>query len=143
MMINYWMPIGCKHGSIDRSAQSRVRALPVPTTMPFLCRLAPALRRFPPAGRASMSSLRRQPEPQQPPHHPLSSSEATPLVLPEGTPLSDDAASPQVAARPPPAPKTERPRPRIRSTRAALTIVSSLSPLCSDENHAMPKSPFR
>ncbi|KAF7784516.1 hypothetical protein Agabi119p4_681 [Agaricus bisporus var. burnettii] len=72
-----------------------------------------------------MSSLRSQPPPQQSGHHPLSSSEATPLVLPAGTQLSNDAASPQVAARPPPVPKAERPRPKIRSKKAALTITSA------------------
>lgn len=78
--------------------------------------------------RAMMSALR---SPQQPhvPRSPSPLPETTPVVLPEG--LSNDAASPQVAARPPPAPKAEKPRPRIRSTKAALTIVSvdSLHPL--------------
>jgi len=40
-----------------------------------------------------------------------------PLVIPS------DAASPQMAARPPPAPRPERSRPKIRSTRAALSIT--------------------
>lgn len=82
--------------------------------------------------RAMMSALRSPPPQQQQPqrrHVPTSPSplpETTPVVLPEGTTLSNDAASPQVAARPPPAPKAEKPRPRIRSTKAALTIVSAL-----------------
>ncbi|KAJ3576270.1 hypothetical protein NP233_g538 [Leucocoprinus birnbaumii] len=72
-----------------------------------------------------MMSALRPPQHQQR-HAPPSPSplpEATPVVTPEGTQLSNDAASPQVAARPPPAPKAEKPRPRIRSTKAALTIT--------------------
>lgn len=45
-----------------------------------------------------------------------SSGGATPKML-------ADAAAPQVAARPPPAPKVEKPRPKIRSTKAALSIA--------------------
>ncbi|KAL7285969.1 hypothetical protein PYCCODRAFT_1432138 [Trametes coccinea BRFM310] len=37
--------------------------------------------------------------------------------------LSPDAASPQVAARPPPLPKAERPRPQIRATKAAISLT--------------------
>ncbi|PIL29972.1 hypothetical protein GSI_07883 [Ganoderma sinense ZZ0214-1] len=37
--------------------------------------------------------------------------------------LSPNAASPQVAARPPPAPKAERRRPTIRATKAAITVT--------------------
>ncbi|TFL06244.1 hypothetical protein BDV98DRAFT_559075 [Pterulicium gracile] len=37
--------------------------------------------------------------------------------------LSPDAASPQTVAAPPPAPKPERARPRIRSTRTIVTIT--------------------
>ncbi|KAF5355752.1 hypothetical protein D9756_003967 [Leucocoprinus leucothites] len=75
--------------------------------------------------RAMMSAL-RPPQHTQQHHVPRSPSplpETTPVVTPEGTQLSNDAASPQVAARPPPAPKAETPRPRIRSTKAALTIT--------------------
>lgn len=85
--------------------------------------------------RAMMSALRSptpHEQPQQQRHHapasPQPPQDATPAVLPEGTQLSNDAASPQVAARPPPAPKAEKPRPKIRSTKAALTIVSALDP---------------
>ncbi|KAF4623271.1 hypothetical protein D9613_002005 [Agrocybe pediades] len=37
--------------------------------------------------------------------------------------MSPDAAAPQTAAPPPPAPKAEKPRPKLRSTKAALTIT--------------------
>ncbi|TBU21888.1 hypothetical protein BD311DRAFT_677288 [Dichomitus squalens] len=37
--------------------------------------------------------------------------------------LSPHAASPQMAARPPPAPKAERPRPKIRARQAAITLT--------------------
>ncbi|RPD59491.1 hypothetical protein L227DRAFT_576310 [Lentinus tigrinus ALCF2SS1-6] len=50
------------------------------------------------------------------------------VVVPSSKPpsakdLSPNAASPQVAARPPPAPKAERPRPKIRATKAAITLT--------------------
>lgn len=55
-----------------------------------------------------------------------------PVVIPaqtSGEPsaksLSADAASPQIAARPPPAPKVERRRPTIKSTKAAISLVCS------------------
>ncbi|KDQ54929.1 hypothetical protein JAAARDRAFT_38043 [Jaapia argillacea MUCL 33604] len=56
-------------------------------------------------------------------------SESQPLVIPSTRTvpppagLSSDAASPQIAARPPPAPKVEKPRPKIKATKAALTIT--------------------
>ena len=53
---------------------------------------------------------------------------ALPPPAPQTTRWSNDAASPRVAARPPPAPKIEIQRPRIRPTKAALKIVSFLSP---------------
>ncbi|KAF9229722.1 hypothetical protein BS17DRAFT_36308 [Gyrodon lividus] len=49
--------------------------------------------------------------------------DSPPVVVPTGEAVSADAASPQVAARPPPVPKAQRPRPTIRSTKAALTVV--------------------
>ncbi|KAF9015393.1 hypothetical protein BDQ17DRAFT_1340992 [Cyathus striatus] len=58
-----------------------------------------------------------------PDHSPLLPHQSPPLVVPSPTELSSDAAAPQTAARPPPAPKAERPRPKIRSTKAALTIA--------------------
>ncbi|KAI0668734.1 hypothetical protein C8Q78DRAFT_1045745 [Trametes maxima] len=57
-------------------------------------------------------------------------SEAPPVVAPSSSKkpptarnLSPDAASPQVAARPPPVPKAERPRPKIRAAKAAITLT--------------------
>lgn len=53
-----------------------------------------------------------------------------PVVIPEKPAnqpeLSADAASPQIAARPPKPPKAERPKPRLRAQKAALTLASSL-----------------
>lgn len=46
-----------------------------------------------------------------------------PLVIPSTPSLSADASAPQTAAAPPNAPKLERPRPKIRATKAALTIT--------------------
>ncbi|KAK2461739.1 hypothetical protein APHAL10511_006202 [Amanita phalloides] len=54
-------------------------------------------------------------------HPPLADS--PPVVIPATPSLSSDAAAPQTAARPPAAPKTEKPRPRIKSTKTALTIT--------------------
>ncbi|PFH54690.1 hypothetical protein AMATHDRAFT_135040 [Amanita thiersii Skay4041] len=51
--------------------------------------------------------------------------DSPPVVVPTPTSLSSDAAAPQIAARPPPAPKTDKPRPKIRSTKAALTMTSA------------------
>ncbi|GLB36602.1 putative iron-sulphur cluster biosynthesis [Lyophyllum shimeji] len=50
-----------------------------------------------------------------------STSSSTPSS-PTSTILAD-AAAPQIAARPPPLPKVEKTRPKIRSTKAALTIT--------------------
>ncbi|TFK47957.1 hypothetical protein OE88DRAFT_1664933 [Heliocybe sulcata] len=55
-----------------------------------------------------------------------SPSDPPPVVVPStkvNTSISSDAFSPQTAARPPPAPKAERPRPTIKATKAALTIT--------------------
>jgi hypothetical protein len=49
--------------------------------------------------------------------------DSPPVVVPTGEAVSADASSPQVAARPPPVPKAQRPRPTIKSTKAALTVV--------------------
>ncbi|KAF8349865.1 hypothetical protein F5887DRAFT_942713 [Amanita rubescens] len=54
-------------------------------------------------------------------HPPLADS--PPVVVPTASSLSPDAAAPQIAARPPAAPKAEKLRPKIRSTKAALTIT--------------------
>lgn len=69
----------------------------------------------------------------QPPLH-----DTPPIVIPtSNTPLSPNAASPQIAARPPPAPKATRPKPTLRPQKAALTLVNhhrspTLSPPISD-----------
>ncbi|KAI0757699.1 hypothetical protein C8Q80DRAFT_1092260 [Daedaleopsis nitida] len=56
--------------------------------------------------------------------------ETPPVVVPTSSSkpptaknLSPHAASPQVAARPPPAPKAERARPTIRASKAAITLT--------------------
>ncbi|KAF8886104.1 hypothetical protein CPB85DRAFT_1441993 [Mucidula mucida] len=56
-------------------------------------------------------------------HQPLADS--PPVVVPStsSTTLDSDVSSPQIAARPPPAPKTEKPRPKIRAMKSALTIT--------------------
>ena len=54
-----------------------------------------------------------------------------PIVIPtSNASLSPDAASPQTAARPPPAPKMSRPKPTLRAQKAALTLVSSIHAPC-------------
>ncbi|KAG2109645.1 uncharacterized protein F5147DRAFT_611793 [Suillus discolor] len=77
--------------------------------------------------RAMMSALSSQP--QRPPETHSSSNakqplkDAPPVVVPTAKSLSSEPASPQVAARPPPIPKAERPRPTIRSTKAVLSMT--------------------
>lgn len=71
------------------------------------------------ARRAMMSALRNGPNPHQVPALP----DSPPVTIPAERMLSPDAAAPQTAAPPPPVPKAEKPRPKIRSTKAALTIV--------------------
>jgi hypothetical protein len=56
--------------------------------------------------------------------------DSSPVVIPSTSSLPHDAASPQTVARPPPAPKAEKPRPKLKSTKAALTIVCPLYHLC-------------
>lgn len=51
--------------------------------------------------------------------------DSPPVVVPSVTSLSPDAAAPQTAAAPPPVPKAEKQRPKIRATKAALSIVRS------------------
>ncbi|KIL70606.1 hypothetical protein M378DRAFT_66821 [Amanita muscaria Koide BX008] len=70
--------------------------------------------------RAMISALRTRGT--SPPHHPPLA-DSPPTVVPTASSLSPDAAAPQIAARPPPAPKVDKPRPKIRSTRAALMIT--------------------
>ncbi|KAG2753360.1 hypothetical protein P692DRAFT_20797285 [Suillus brevipes Sb2] len=77
--------------------------------------------------RAMMSALSSQP--QRPPEAHSSSNakqplkDSPPVVVPTAKSLSSEPASPQVAARPPPVPKAERPRPTIRSTKAVLSMT--------------------
>ena len=83
---------------------------------------------------AFMSALSRD-QPFPPPSDTSASTSTTTLheeprttAVPSSKPptaknLSPNAASPQVAARPPPAPKAERARPAIRATKAAITLV--------------------
>ncbi|TFK76657.1 hypothetical protein BDN72DRAFT_829792 [Pluteus cervinus] len=66
-----------------------------------------------------MSALRSRDNPEQP--QPLP--ETTPVVIPVHEQLSSDAAAPQTVAPPPPAPKAEKPRPKIRSKKAVLSIT--------------------
>ncbi|KAI0686114.1 hypothetical protein BC835DRAFT_1380684 [Cytidiella melzeri] len=68
--------------------------------------------------------------------------ETAPVVIPSTSrpsvkDLSADAASPQVAARPPPIPKAERPRPKIRAAKAAI----SMTPAAVERLKALMKSP--
>lgn len=85
---------------------------------------------------AMMSSHDHAPRPTSSSSKPLG--ETPPVVVPSlqspapsakaptAKTLSPHAASPQVAARPPPAPKAERPRPTIKATKAAITLVRLL-----------------
>ncbi|KAF7797796.1 hypothetical protein EIP86_009000 [Pleurotus ostreatoroseus] len=79
---------------------------------------------------------------------PLPSSRARPLsetpsvsIPAHSTPsvkdLSAEPASPQTAARPPPVPKAERPRPKIRAAKAAITMT----PTAVERLRALMKSP--
>ncbi|KAH9855759.1 hypothetical protein C2E23DRAFT_723625 [Lenzites betulinus] len=69
--------------------------------------------------------------------------ETPPVVVPSSSKpptarnLSPDAASPQVAARPPPVPKAERARPKIRAQKAAI----SLTPTAVERLRNLLKSP--
>lgn len=81
---------------------------------------------------SSNSKISRPAE--EPPLH-----DSPPVVMPEQrsktsssssspSSLSPDASSPQVAARPPKPPQPERPKPTLRSKKAALTLVSLREP---------------
>ncbi|KAG7090738.1 hypothetical protein E1B28_009828 [Marasmius oreades] len=70
--------------------------------------------------RAMMSAFR--PQDKQHEHEQQPTLAEPPVVIPSATTLSSDAASPQTVARPPPAPKAERPRPKIRAQKAALNM---------------------
>ncbi|KAH9931239.1 uncharacterized protein B0H18DRAFT_990577 [Fomitopsis serialis] len=79
-----------------------------------------------------MSALSRDGSPNSTPLPSKPLGQTPPVVIPsqkakavEPSPksLSPDAASPQVAARPPPAPKAERRKPTIKPTKAAITVL--------------------
>ncbi|KAG5654336.1 hypothetical protein H0H81_004290 [Sphagnurus paluster] len=89
--------------------------------MPFLYPVAvPA-----PARRAMMSALRNPStlglDTSPGPSTTTTSNSTT--STPTTPPLVPDAAAPQIAARPPPLPKVEKARPKIRASKAALTIT--------------------
>lgn len=75
--------------------------------------------------RAMMSALGNNYNHNTPPALPNS----PPTVVPNHPSISPDASAPQTAAPPPPAPRLERPRPRptLRPTKAALSIVRGIS----------------
>ncbi|KAG1874211.1 hypothetical protein C8R48DRAFT_746035 [Suillus tomentosus] len=74
-----------------------------------------------------MSALSSQPQRPLEAHSSSSAKQplkdSPPVVVPTAKSLSSEPASPQVAARPPPIPKAERPRPTIRSTKAVLSMT--------------------
>jgi iron-sulfur cluster assembly 1 len=63
--------------------------------------------------------------PSTPKKQPISTDlpDSPPIVVPATISLSSDAASPQTVARPPLAPKAEKPRPQLKATKAAITVV--------------------
>ncbi|KAF5377267.1 hypothetical protein D9615_006420 [Tricholomella constricta] len=76
-----------------------------------------------PARRAMMSAFRSHPGAPNVATPPTAPSTSTSTVTPPTPALVADAAAPQIAARPPPVPKVEKARPKIRSSKAALTIT--------------------
>lgn len=107
------------------------------SSMPFLypCLVTSSV----PTRLAMMSAIRSAS-----PHQPLSVS--PPTVIPASPPLLPDAAAPQIAARPPPVPKVEKPRPKIRSSKAALSIVRLYRRIyltCSTSCFQTPKATIR
>ncbi|KAG6919491.1 hypothetical protein DXG01_005750 [Tephrocybe rancida] len=95
------------------------------SALPFLYPCCNAFAAVP-TRRAMMSAFRSQPGPGPagalgtPPNAPSTSASAS--ALSKGV-LVPDAAAPQIAARPPPLPKVEKVRPKIRASKAALTIT--------------------
>ncbi|KAG6820236.1 hypothetical protein H0H93_003599 [Arthromyces matolae] len=81
--------------------------------------------------RAMMSAFRSQPGSglprdslSTPPKAPLTSNvPPIPSNSPTASTMNADAAAPQIAARPPPLPKVEKARPKIRASKAALSIT--------------------
>ena len=115
------------------SSLARIHWVPKARTysviLPYSCR-----RRAMMSAWSSRSATATQTVPN--PQPPLQ--DTSPIVIPtSNAPLSPDAASPQVAARPPPAPKMARPKPTLRAQKAALTLVSTMP-----SNHALYPSVF-
>jgi iron-sulfur cluster assembly 1 len=105
----------------------RMHRLQYATRLPFLYPCSAPTHR-----RAMMSVLSHSPDLHSvtKPNKPLASPElpdSPPIVIPSPKSLSSDAASPQTVARPPPAPKAEKPRPQLKATKAAITIVRLIS----------------
>ncbi|KAG2023224.1 iron sulfur assembly protein 1 [Coprinopsis cinerea AmutBmut pab1-1] len=78
--------------------------------------------------RAMMSALRSQtsvhaPAPQSLADSPSSSGPSNTVPIDATTRVSHDSSAPQTAGRPPAAPKATKPRPKLRSTKAALTMT--------------------
>ncbi|KAG5732086.1 Iron-sulfur assembly protein 1 [Termitomyces sp. T112] len=98
------------------------------SALPFLYPCCTAFAAVP-TRRAMMSAFRSQPGSglptslATPPDAPSTSTSSTPIASTPGVTLNADAAAPQVAARPPPLPKVEKARPKIRASKAALTIT--------------------
>ncbi|KAJ7480094.1 hypothetical protein B0H11DRAFT_2026505 [Mycena galericulata] len=87
------------------------------SSLPFLYPCIPMAAG--PTRKAMMSAYRPREDEQAAPLLP----DSPPVVVPSAKSLSPDAAAPQTAARPPPLPKAEKPRPVLRATKAALTIM--------------------
>ena len=98
------------------------RRIPFPTGLSYSCRRRAMMSAWSSRSSPPPQTVANNPQPQSDPHD----RDAPPIVIPNSkAPLSPDAASPQTAARPPPAPKITRPKPTIRAQKAALTLVSN------------------
>lgn len=89
--------------------------------------------------RLAMMSAIRSGSDHQPPL-----ADSPPTVIPPSPSFFSDAAAPQIVARPPPAPKVEKSRPKIRSSKAALSIVClhfQTSVACSAYLHGVCQTP--
>ncbi|KAF5338424.1 hypothetical protein D9758_012242 [Tetrapyrgos nigripes] len=73
-----------------------------------------------PVRRAMMSALRSSTDMNQ---TPSITESPKPAAVPSTSTISSDASAPQTVARPPSIPKVEKPRPKIRATKAALNIT--------------------
>ncbi|VDC02026.1 unnamed protein product [Peniophora sp. CBMAI 1063] len=100
--------------------------------------LAPARTGMMSASSWATSGASTSTQPASPASSPSYQKPPIPVVVPtDKTPLSADAASPQTAARPPPAPRPQRPKPTLRSKKAALTIT----PTAMERLKTLSKSP--